>query len=367
MTWIVGRGAMSAFGPGLAPLLQGIAAGRCALRAPGRLADVPEVPGILGEVPPAGLPPEPAALPLHLARLAGEEALSGWDARPVTGLVLATTKAALAGVEAGEPARGLGAPGPLARDLARALRLGGARAAVSTACASGLSALALAGRWLAAGRARHVLVVGVDALSPFVVRGFTGLLALDPGPCRPFDRARRGLSLGEGAGALLLSAERRGPLRLRGWGEANDAHHVTGPRRDGGGLRLAAARALARAGVSPGDLDLVHLHGTGTPYNDAAEALALRDLCGGTTPPACGSKAALGHTLGASGVLESIVAGEALLRATAPANLRLADPDVDPALDLVRGAPRALPRARLALKLAAGFGGIDAALVLERC
>lgn len=352
--FLSGQGAVSAFGAGVPALLEGVFGGGCALRAPARLAGLPDGPALLGELPP-GLDPHPLAS----ATLAGEEALSGWAERASTALILCSTKANLS-----DP-RAPGAPGPLAAALAARLGLGGPRAAVSTACASGLSGLALAGRWLASGRAAHALVVGVDALTPFVVRGFVGLLALDPGPCRPFDRSRRGLSLGEGAGALLLSATRPGPLRLLGWGEANDANHVTGPRRDGDGLRLAAARALARAGLDPAALDTVHLHGTGTPYNDAAEALALRDLCGGATPPAWGSKAALGHTLGASGLLEALLLGHALLRGATGPNLRLADPDVDPALTLVRaGAP--LPRATIGLKVAAGFGGIDAAVVLGR-
>lgn len=355
--WIAGRGAISAFGAGVPALVEGVWAGRTGLRAPERLAGVPSTATVLGEVPGA------RGSALELARAAGAEALRDWTARGETALVLASTKGELGGVEGRGP--GLGDPGALLAPLSAALDLGGPRAAVSTACASALSGLALAGRWLRSGRVRHALVVGVDALAPFVVRGFAGLLALDPGPCRPFDRARRGLSLGEGAGALLLTSDaaRGGPWALEGWGEANDAHHPTGPRRDGGGLRLAAERALASAGIGAAELDCVALHGTGTPKNDAAEALALKDLCGGPTPPAFGSKAALGHTLGASGVLEALLALAALERAEVPANLRLVEPDVDPALALPR-ARTPLPRARRALKLAAGFGGIDAAVVI---
>mgnify|MGYP001425623535 CR=1 FL=1 len=357
--FVRGRGAVSAFGAGLPALCEGVFQGACALRPPLRLAGIPDLPAAVGELPAGADGPE-EALALGMSCRAGEEALAGWGARAATALVLCTAKAAQDG------GRGEG-PGRLAAAVAARLGLGGPRLAVSTACASGLSGLALAGRWLRAGRAAHALVLGVDALTPFVARGFVGLLALDPGPCRPFDRARRGLSLGEGAGALLLSGEPGpgAPLRLLGWGEANDANHVTGPRRDGGGLRLAAERALARAGLAPDALDTVHLHGTATPYNDAAEALALRDLCGGPTPPAWGSKAALGHTLGASGVLETLLLGEALLRGLTGPNLRLEEPDVDPALRLVRG-PTPLRRARVGLKVSAGFGGIDAAVLLGR-
>ena len=147
-------------------------------------------------------------------------------------------------------------------------------------------------------------------------------------------------------------------------GGANDACHVTGPDREGKGLALAAARALAQAGADPRDVDVVHLHGTATQANDTTEALGLVSLFGGRTPPAFGSKAQTGHTLGAAGVLETIAAIEALQRGSAPANLGLDDPDVDAGLDLVR-AERTLPRARTALKVASGFGGIQAAVVLR--
>jgi 3-oxoacyl-[acyl-carrier-protein] synthase-1 len=211
-----------------------------------------------------------------------------------------------------------------------------------------------------------VLVVGVDVLHPFVLAGFGALHALDPGPCRPFDRERRGVSLGEAAAALVLTrreGDSLGPA-LVGHGGANDACHVTGPDRRGAGIALAARRAIASAGLQPADVDVLHLHGTATQANDATEATGLGALFSGRTPPAFGTKGQTGHTLGASGVLETIVAIDALQRGRAPANAGLERPDVDAALDLARS-ERELARARHALKVASGFGGVQAAIVVR--
>jgi 3-oxoacyl-[acyl-carrier-protein] synthase II len=304
-------------------------------------------------------------LALGLALAAARQALREADREPDErlGLVLATTKADLeGGIAAGT---GRAAPWRLLAELAEHLGLGGPSAAVSCACASGLAALALGARWIRSGRSERVLVVGVDVLNGFILSGFSSLLALDPRPCRPFTAGRAGLSLGEGAGAILLSArseEGRG-ARLAGWGASNDANHLTGPCRDGSGLALAIERALAMAALEPGAIDYVHLHGTGTDYNDAMECRALRRVFG-APPPASGSKAQLGHALGAAGVLESLIALEALARREAPPTHGLVEPD--PALGVALAGPRqSLRRASTALKLAAGFGGIDAALVFR--
>lgn len=368
--FIVGAGAISAFGVGVEALLGGVFEGRSGLRPLERLAGVRSHTKIAGEVLPDVLADAGGAvgLPFHMARLAAREALDALHIRHLRaglGLVLSTTKGDLSGVWGGEGS-GLGLPWRLAERLARELGTGSTVAAVSTACASGLSALALAARWLHAGRVERVLVVGVDALSEFILRGFSGLLALDPGRCRPFDRRRRGLSLGEGAGAILLSAHSAESLgvELVGWGESNDARHITAPSPDGRGLTLAAGRSLERAGLDPSAVDYIHLHGTGTRYNDAAEAIALARLFGGRTAPASGTKAQTGHTLGATGVIESLVTIESLRRATAPGNVGLAETDVHPDLTLVRS-PRPLKRAHTALKVCAGFGGINVALVFQ--
>jgi len=337
--FVQGSGAVCGFGAGRATLLHSIFAGDSALRPLVRLT---------GDTRVAAEVPLEWANAEHLARQALEECGRG-DA-----LILATTKADLSGV-VGE-GNGLGSPGRLADRL-------DADAAVSCACASGLTALALAARWIRTGKAERVAVVGVDVLNGFVLDGFAGLLALDPEACRPYDRTREGLSLGEGAGAILLGVEPTA-VELAGWGESNDAVHATAPDREGKGLARAARLALDRAGLQPPDIDYIHGHGTGTEFNDAMEGEALGLLYTGASPPFSSSKAQLGHTLGAAGVLESIIAIEALTSATAPPNVRLHETDLAPTVMLPREATP-LPRARAVLKWSAGFGGINAALVFR--
>lgn len=365
---VLGRGAVSCFGVGVRALLEGVFGGECGVRPLRRFAGLDVLTAVAAELPAdvvaaAERTGEPLAA--AIATAAAREALAeaGLGAGEVA-LVLATTKGDLGGVVG--PGDGLGSPGRLLQRLAAGLGTGGPSLAVSSACASGLSALAVARRWLGAGRARAVLVVGADVLSAFVLRGFSSLLALDPGPSRPFDVQRRGLSLGEGASAIVLGAPGRAPLgvALAGAGESNDAHGITAPSPDGEGLLRACRSALADAGIGPGECAAAHLHGTGTTHNDAMEAAAMATLFApGPVPPLTACKAQLGHTLGAAGGLESLVAMEVLRSGVVPGNRGLAEPEA--ALPFVRGRAPAGP-GRVVLKVAAGFGGIDAAVVFSR-
>ena len=366
---ISARGAVSCFGVGAESLWRAVAAGESGVRPRDRLDTVDCLTDVVAEVP-RRITDEvetAEALPLHLAVLAAKEALEEWggDRNEELHLVLASTKADMTGITT-PSGEGFGSPVRLARQLAGALQMPGPVTAVSCACASGLSALALAGRRLRTGQARRVLVVGADSINPFVLRGFSSLLALSTSACRPFDRNRDGLSVGDGAGAMLLSThpDDAADLRLLGWGESNDANHITGPSRDGDGLATAVERALHNADIPPAEVDFVHLHGTGTQYNDAMESNALARVFD-KPPPASGSKAQVGHTLGAAGVLESLITLAALERGIAPPNVGFSTPDPDSNLDL-RSAARPLERTRTGLKVAAGFGGINAALVFGR-
>ncbi|MFY9344572.1 MAG: beta-ketoacyl synthase N-terminal-like domain-containing protein [Planctomycetota bacterium] len=366
---VVGRGAVSCFGRGRQALADAIFAGNLGVLPRVRTAAWDTPTEVAAEFPAdlfAALGGGPD-LALRAAAAAAHEALAEAGVAQPDGiaLVLASTKGDLSGVLAGEPGNGLGLPARLAERLARELRLGPVLGTVSCACASGIVALTSAARHLHAGTAERVLVVGVDVLHPFVMAGFGSLHALDHKACRPFDQARRGVSLGEAAAAILLSRRAAGSIAsIVGHGGANDACHVTGPDLQGAGIALAASRAIAGAGLQSGDIDVLHLHGTATVANDATEAIGLGALFGGQTPPAFGTKGQTGHTLGASGVLETILTIEALQRGSAPANVGLERPDVDPALTLVRREQR-LDRAHLALKVASGFGGVQAAVVVR--
>jgi len=290
------------------------------------------------------------------------------------GLVLATNKANIEALERLSDGRPVSAaarrhlqPGLLAADLAAAAGVGGPVQTLSVACVSGLLALMQGARLIQRGAADAVLVVGVDHLSAFVVAGFSALKALDPAGCRPFDRDRCGLSPGEAGAAIVLARGDFAPphaIRLRAWGSSNDANHMTGPSRDGSGLAQAIRAAFASGRVSPGDIDYINAHGTGTPYNDAMESAALRSVFGTDCPPVSGHKGMLGHTLGAAGVIETIACTLALRHQFLPGTTRHQH--------LAEGFPSSLlkspqPAAGLqcVLKLNTGFGGANGALILE--
>jgi 3-oxoacyl-(acyl-carrier-protein) synthase len=319
--------------------------------------------------------PDPAAeddealRALALALAAAREALAGagWDAEARAGaaLVVATTKGTLAATLARLAGGAAPAPAPLsglAPRLAAALGLGGPRSTVSVACASGLAAAGLARQLILRGAAPRALVVGVDALTAFVHHGFESLRALDPAGARPFDAARAGLSVGEGAVAVALE---RGPapVRLVGYGASNDAHHITGPARDGAGLSAALEGALAEAQLQPQAVALAVLHGTGTRYNDAMEGEACARTFGPRAVPVTSVKGAVGHLMGGAGLLNLVVAAQALLRGQLPPVAGLAVPDPELPLDVVAGAPRPVA-GRWAVASASGFAGVNAAVVL---
>jgi 3-oxoacyl-(acyl-carrier-protein) synthase len=289
-----------------------------------------------------------------------------------TGLVLSTTKANLEALERLTDHRPCSAAARrhlqgdlLAVDLAAAHGAHGPVQCLSVACVSGLIALQQGAKLIQRGAADAVLVVGVDHLSAFVMAGFTSLKALDPEGCRPFDRDRCGLSPGEAGAAIVLARGAdvpRGAIAIRGWGGSNDANHLTGPARDGSGLAQAIRNALESAGLATSQIDYVNAHGTGTPYNDAMEAAALRAVFGEACPPVSGSKGMLGHTLGAAGVVETILCVLAIREKLLPGTPRLTTrADFAPAALLLEPRPTAL---RHILKLNTGFGGINGALIL---
>lgn len=255
------------------------------------------------------------------------------------------------------PSTGLGGPAWLAGEVGEAL--GCPAVAVCAACASGPAALAEAARRVAAGRARRVLVLGADRIGPFVSDGFAALGAIDATRCRPFDRDRDGLALGETVAALLVTAGDGDGPRVQGWGGSMDANHLTGPARDGAGLAAACRAALARAGrEAPG---WVCAHGTGTRYNDDSEMAAYAALC--PAAPITAWKGLLGHSLGASGLTEAALAAHVLGgRAPLPGIAHLQAPERDDLRLLPPGAHDA-PRGP-ALSANAGFGGLNAAVVL---
>lgn len=190
---------------------------------------------------------------------------------------------------------------------------------VSTACTSSAKPLATAQRLIGAGLIDAAIVGGIDTLCAMTLCGFNALGALSSKPCRPFSRARDGISIGEG-GALLLLERGGEPIAwLEAVGESSDAYHISAPHPKGLGAQLAMQRALERAGCGPADVDHINAHGTGTPLNDSAEANAISELFGQEVP-VVSTKGYTGHTLGAAGATEAVLASFALTDGWIPAS-----------------------------------------------
>jgi 3-oxoacyl-[acyl-carrier-protein] synthase-1 len=246
------------------------------------------------------------------------------------------------------------------------LGLTGPAMTISTACSSSAKVFCLAERFVRAGLIDAAVVGGVDSLCLTTLFGFNSLQLLAPDVCRPFDAARRGLSIGEAAGfALLEKAEgaSRGTLRLLGYGETSDAHHMSTPHPQGDGARRAMLEALARAQLRTQEIDYVNLHGTATPANDRTEGHAVHGIFGATTP--CSStKGFTGHTLGAAGMTESAIALLSLEQDFIPGSptTRDVDPETLCGIALLG---QAGPLSRV-MSNSFGFGGSNCVLVFGK-
>ena len=198
---------------------------------------------------------------------------------------------------------------------------------VSTACSSAVNTIILGSEMLKAGEADIVIAGGTEALSRFHLNGFNSLMILDKEQCRPFDKSRAGLNLGEGAAFVVLtrslvkSEELKVKAYIRGYGNRCDAFHQTASSEDGEGAYLAMCDALQMAGLKPEDIHYINAHGTGTPNNDASESAAIRRVFGKEIPPVSSTKGFTGHTTSASGAIETVICILALRHQFLPANL----------------------------------------------
>ncbi len=240
---------------------------------------------------------------------------------------------------------------------------------IANACASGTNAIGHAFECIRSGRYNRVLTGGYDAISELVFVGFDSLQAATPEKCRPFDGARSGLVLGEGAALLALenleSAEARGaPIlaEIAGYGISTDNHHLTQPHPSGSGPRQAMERALQSAGLAPEAIDYVNAHGTATPFNDAAEGKAIAELLGRV--PVSSTKGMMGHSLGAAGAIEAVLTILALRAGFLPANINFRVSDLGLDLDIVANKVRPT-KATTALSNSFGFGGTNASIVIQ--
>jgi 3-oxoacyl-[acyl-carrier-protein] synthase-1 len=257
------------------------------------------------------------------------------------------------------------APHSTAAFLAAVLGIDGPCVTVSTACSSSAKAVGTAARWLEADLVDAVLVAGVDSLCRSTLHGFHALQLLDPERCRPFDARRAGLNIGEAAAfALLVRARPDAPVaRVLGCGESGDAHHMSSPHPEGLGARLALERALAQAGLAASAIDYVNLHGTATRTNDSVDAAVLA----ATLPAgvlASSTKGWTGHTLGAAGLVEAVLAIDTLATGLVPGTLNLTEPDPAlPAAILRENRPHPVA---VAASNSFGFGGSNCVLLFGR-
>jgi 3-oxoacyl-(acyl-carrier-protein) synthase len=254
----------------------------------------------------------------------------------------------------------------VAEFLAGVLRCSGLVLTVTTACSSGAVAIDLAYELLSHGKANCVLAGGADALCRLTYYGFNSLQLIDPFGARPLDRDRNGMTIAEGSAMLILEAGESSPdnaiAELLGGGLSCDAYHAAAPHPEGHGALAAMKKALKGAGISPSDVEYINLHGTGTEDNDLAEARAIHSLFGKNIPPVSSVKGAIGHSLGASGAIESVICAAAIRDGMIPANTGCINPD--PALHLKPVLAPLEQKVKTVLSNSFGFGGNNACLVL---
>jgi 3-oxoacyl-[acyl-carrier-protein] synthase II len=251
--------------------------------------------------------------------------------------------------------------------LAREFDLTGPRQTVVNACSSGTDAVGLGALWIQAGLCDIVLAGGADELCHVTYNGFISLMVSDELPCKPFDKDRKGLNLGEGAAVLVLESEGSRQARnkqarafIRGYGASCDAYHLTAPHPQGRGLRRAIEEAMHLSGISVEDLGFINAHGTGTKDNDRVESQVFSDLLPGV--PFLSTKGYTGHTLGAAGAIEAAFTAACLEEGRIPKNVGFITPDPElPAFPV--GSEMAV-KGTVALSESLAFGGHNAVLVI---
>ncbi|HOO42606.1 MAG TPA: beta-ketoacyl synthase N-terminal-like domain-containing protein [Bacteroidales bacterium] len=231
---------------------------------------------------------------------------------------------------------------------------------VSNACISGACAQIAAIQLLEQGRYDHVVVTGMDLAPDFIVSGFQSFKSLDEERCRPFDARRKGLNLGEAAATIVYGKEKKKGISLIRGSIRNDANHISGPSRTGEGLYRALQTAMD--GIPAHDIAFISAHGTATPYNDQMEAIAF-SRAGLQSSPVFSLKALFGHTLGAAGILESIIAVKALEQGLVLPSTGYEEPGIEG--DITISTALSKTDKRYCLKTLSGFGGCNAVLLFE--
>jgi 3-oxoacyl-[acyl-carrier-protein] synthase-1 len=236
---------------------------------------------------------------------------------------------------------------------------------ISNACISGMLAILTGMRLIQSGQYEHAVVAGADVISKFVLSGFQSFQAISPSPCKPFDAARDGINLGEGAGTVILTSNKdhSSGVKVTGGSVSNDANHISGPSRTGEELNLAISKAMKDAMLKAGDIDLISAHGTATVYNDEMEAKAIT-LAGMQLAPVNSLKGYYGHTLGAAGLIESIISIQSLKENLVIPTRGFENIGVTQPVNICSSLYTA--NLQHCLKTASGFGGCNAAMIFSK-
>lgn len=239
---------------------------------------------------------------------------------------------------------------------------------VSNACVSGVMALAVAKNLIQAGKYKDAFVIAGDEITEFVISGFNSFQAIGAEPCKPYDKNRNGINIGEATAAAYITGEKTENEKFRfkvtGDSAINDANHISGPSRTGEGLYASIKNAMTEAKVSANDIDFISAHGTATLYNDEMEAIAFNRM-GLQNTPLNSMKGFYGHCLGASGLLESIISMESAQHSILIPSKNFEEMGVSLPLNIIEEKQPAT--IKYILKTASGFGGCNAAIVLEKC
>lgn len=239
---------------------------------------------------------------------------------------------------------------------------------VSNACVSGVMAIAVAKNMIQAGKYKDAFVVAGDEISEFVISGFNSFQAIGSEPCKPYDKNRNGINLGEAAASVYITSElnQNEKLKFKVLGDSaiNDANHISGPSRTGDGLFASVQTAMKEAKVLSENIDFISAHGTATIYNDEMEAIAFNRMQLQNVP-LNSMKGYYGHCLGASGLLESIISMESALKNTLIPSKNFEDTGTSQSLNIIKENQSAA--IKYILKTASGFGGCNAAVILEKC
>lgn len=354
---------ISPLGEGLAASVERMQKGGTALQ---RTSTAFDTPAVLGMIPNDILPQGPQRIQRLIDRTMHSvmNELSSPKFTERWGCYITTTKGDITALEKGDPQGA--ALSVIADHIQKKFGFANRPWVISNACASGTSALAIAGAAIERGHVDHAFVIGVDILSRFVLRGFQALHAVSDAPCLPFDAKRNGTSLGEGCAAVVLTKDAsllKNPLgTFVGGGIAHDANHISGPSRTGEGLLRAIHCAMDHSNITAKDINAINAHGTGTDYNDAMESIAF-ERCGLSEVPLSGYKGWFGHTLGAAGVLETLLAIHALNSGVVLRNEGLSELGVPCKVNALM--QDTIVNGNLLLKTSSGFGGCNAAVLVR--